>query len=415
MDRKIDAKIIRQRKVKAAATIFITAVALVAAFMLLVRVFRSGVSAADVYTSTVGRGAIEISVPATGKVIPLSEEIIISPVSTKIVEVYRKAGDAVKEGDVILKLDLITIHTEIEKQDNELKMKQYKLEQENITSQSTLSDLEMEIEISEMQIKRMEAQLKNERFLDSIGAGTLDKIRKAELDFAVDRLKLEQLRRKYENQQRMMESNAKVLELDYSIARKNAMLKNKIMAEAQVLSPRTATLTWVNDQVGAKIADGEQLAVISDLSRYKVEAEASESYGNRVLSGSNVLIKTAGAELRGKVGNVVPSVRNGIIVFTVFLDDNRHELLRSGLKVDAYVIHAVQEDVLRIANRSYYTGAGEYDLWVVRDGEAVKRKVALGESSYSYVEVKDGLSEGEVVITSDMSRHTDKNRLKFRD
>jgi HlyD family secretion protein len=50
----------------------------------------------------------------------------------------------------------------------------------------------------------------------------------------------------------------------------------------------------------------------------------------------------------------------------------------------------------------------------VRDGEAVKRKVLLGESSYSYVEVKDGLSEGEVVITSDMSRYADKNKLKFR-
>jgi HlyD family secretion protein len=415
MDRKIDTKIIRQRRVKAAVTIFVTAAALVVAFTLLVRVFRSGISSADVYTSTVDKGAIEISIPATGKVIPLSEEIIISPVSTKIMEVYKKAGDVVAEGDVILKLDLITIHTEIEKQDNELKMKQYKLDQEKITSQSTLSDLEMEIEISEMQIKRMEALLKNERFLDSIGAGTADKIRKAELDFAVDRLKLKQLRRKYENQQRMAESNGKVLELDYSIARKNAMLKDKIMTEAQVLAPRTATLTWVNDQVGAKITEGEQLAVISDLSHYKVEAEASESYGNRVISGSSVVVKTAGAELRGKVGNVVPSVRNGIIVFTVFLDDNQHELLRSGLKVDVHVIRAVQEEALRIANRSYYTGAGEYDLWVARDGEAVKRKVALGESSYRYVEVKDGLSEGEVVITSDMNRHVGKTRLKFRD
>lgn len=415
MDRKIDAKIIRQRKVKAATTISVTAVAVVVAFVLLVSLLRSGISAADVYTSTVDRGAIEISVPATGKVVPLSEEIMISPVSTKIMEVYKKAGDMVNEGDVILKLDLVTIHTDIEKQENELKMKRYKLEQEKITAQSALSDIEMEIEISEMQIKRMEVLLKNERYLDSIGAGTSDKIRQAELDFAVDRQKLKQLKRKYENQKRMMESNDKVLELDYAIAQKNAMLKNKTMAEAQVRSPRTATLTWVNDQLGAKIAEGEQLAIISDLSHYKVEAEVSESYGNRVLSGSDVVVKTAGKELRGKVGNVVPSVRDGIIGFTVFLENNRHELLRSGLKVDVYVVHAVQESVLRIANRSYYTGAGEYDLWVVRNGEALKRKVALGESSYSYVEVKEGLDEGEVVITSDMNRYMDNTKLKFRE
>jgi HlyD family secretion protein len=107
-------------------------------------------------------------------------------------------------------------------------------------------------------------------------------------------------------------------------------------------------------------------------------------------------------------------VKNGIIIFTVLLEDNRNELLRSGLKVDVYVINAVQENTLRIANRSYYTGVGEYELWVVDGDEAVKRKVRLGESGYDYVEVKEGLTEGETVITSDMNRFTDKNKLKFK-
>jgi HlyD family secretion protein len=414
MDRKIDPKIIRQRRIKFISTLAAVAVTAIAGFVLLAGLLRSGISRDDVYTSTVDRGTIEVSIPATGKVIPLSEEVMISPVSTKIMEVYKKAGDEVTEGDIIMKLDLATIHAEIEKQDNELKMKLYKLEQNKITSQSELSDLEMQIEIDEMQIKRMEVLLKNERFLDSIGAGTSDKIRQAELDFAVEQLRLKQLRRKYENQKQITESNNKVLELDYSIALKNAMLKNKTMAEAQVRSPRSATLTWVNDQTGAKVLEGSQLAIVSDLAHYKVEAEVSESYGNRVLSGSDVIVKVSGKELRGSIGNVVPSVKNGIINFTVLLDDNQNEALRSGLKVDVYVINAIQENTLRIANRSYYTGAGEYDLWVVGNGEAVKRRVTLGESSYNYVEVKDGLHEGETVITSDMNRYTDERKLKFR-
>ncbi|MDR1594247.1 MAG: HlyD family efflux transporter periplasmic adaptor subunit [Prevotellaceae bacterium] len=415
MDRKINPKIIRQRRIKLISTISITVIIAVAGFTLLVRLLQSGISGDDVYTSTVDRGTIEVSIPATGKIIPLSEEVIISSVSTKIMEVYKKAGDEIKEGDIIMKLDLTTINAEIEQQDNELKMKQYKFEQDKITSQSALADLEMQIEIDEMQIKRMEVLLKNERFLDSIGAGTSDKIRQAELDFAVEQLRLKQLKRKYENQKLITESNNKVLELEYSIALKHAMLKNKTMSEAQVRSPRSATLTMVNDQIGAKVFEGAQLAIVSDLAHYKVEAEVSESYGNKALSGSNVIVKASGKELRGKIGNVVPSVQNGIIIFTVLLDDNRDEALRSGLKVDVYVISAIQEDALRIANRSYYTGPGEYELWVVSNGEAVKRKVTLGESSYDYVEVKDGLNEGETVIISDMNRFLDKKKLKFKD
>jgi HlyD family secretion protein len=286
-------------------------------------------------------------------------------------------------------------------------------EQEKIISRSALADIEMQIEIDEMQIKRMEMLLKNERFLDSIGAGTSDKIRQAELDFAVEQLRLKQLKRKYENQCLITESNNKISELDYSIALKNAMLKNKTMTEARVRSPRNATLTWVNDQVGAKVHEGEQLAIVSDLARYKVEAEVSESYGNKVFSGGAVTVKIAGKKLYGTVGNVVPSVKNGIIAFTVLLEDNRNELLRPGLKVDVYVIHAIQENVLRLANRSYYTGMGEYLLWVVKGDEAVKRTVLLGESGYDYVEVKEGLSEGESVITSDMNWFKDNEKLKF--
>jgi HlyD family secretion protein len=413
MDKKINPKIIRQRRIKFISTISIIAIIVLVSFMLLVRLLRSGISGDDVYTSTVDRGTIEVSIPATGKIIPLSEEIIISPVSTKIMEVFKKAGDKIMEGDIIMKLDLETIHTEIEKQDNELKMKLYKLEQEKITSKSALADLAMQIEIDEMQIKRMEVLLKNERFLDSIGAGTSDKIRQAELNFAVEQLRLKQLKSKYENQKLITESNNKIMELDYSIALKNAMLKNKTMSEAQVRSPRSATLTWVNDQIGSKVLEGTQLAIVSDLAHYKVEAEVSESYGSKVLSGCNAIVKASGKELRGKIGNVVPSVKNGIIIFTILLDDNRNEMLRSGLKVDVFVINAIQENTLRIAHRSYYTGPGEYDLWVVSNGEAVKRKVTLGESSYDYVEVKDGLQEGETVIISDMNRFSDEKKLKF--
>jgi HlyD family secretion protein len=168
MDRKLDPKIIRQRRIKFTSTAAAVTVIAIIGIVCLVRLLRTGISADDVYTSVVDRGTIEISIPATGKVIPLAEEIIISPVSTKIMEVYKKAGDVIAENDIIMKLDLATIRTEIEKQDNELKMKLYKLEQEKITAQSTLADIEMQIEIDEMHIKRMEVLLRNERFLDSI-------------------------------------------------------------------------------------------------------------------------------------------------------------------------------------------------------------------------------------------------------
>ena len=75
----------------------------------------------------------------------------------------------------------------------------------------------------------------------------------------------------------------------------------------------------------------------------------------------------------------------------------------------------MKDDVLRIANSSYYVGKGEYELFVVNGNQLLKRKVQLGDSNFEYVEVVSGLQEGDQVIVSDMNAYKDKNKLKIED
>ena len=78
-----------------------------------------------------------------------------------------------------------------------------------------------------------------------------------------------------------------------------------------------------------------------------------------------------------------------------------------------YVMNAVKEDVMRIANASYYVGRGDYELFVLdSENEIVKRKVKLGDSNFEYVEVISGLQPGDQVVVSDMSSYKNKNKLK---
>ena len=76
-------------------------------------------------------------------------------------------------------------------------------------------------------------------------------------------------------------------------------------------------------------------------------------------------------------------------------------------------MNAVKDDVLRIANSSYYVGKGEYELFVVNGDQLLKRKVQLGDSNFEYVEVISGLQEGDEVVVSDMNAYKDKNKLKL--
>ena len=55
----------------------------------------------------------------------------------------------------------------------------------------------MQIKVSAMKLSRMKVELRNEHYLDSLGAGTTDKVRQAELSYNVAQLEYEQLQQQY--------------------------------------------------------------------------------------------------------------------------------------------------------------------------------------------------------------------------
>ena len=415
MDREIPKEVRDKERKKKFIKYGAIGVAAVVCIAVLISFMRSSVNRKDLVFSEVDNGTIEVSVSASGKVVPAFEEIINSPINTRIVEVYRKGGDSVDVGTPILKLDLQSTETEYKKLLDEEQMKRYQLEQLKVNNNTYLSDLSMQVKISAMKLNRMEVELRNERYLDSLGSGTTDKVRQAELNFNTGKLELEQLRQQYANESKVKEADLKVKELEFNIFSKSLAEMKRTLDDAQIRSPRKAILTYINNQVGAQVAEGSQVAIISDLSHFKVDGEIADTYGDRVAAGGRAIVKIGNEKLEGTVSSVTPLSKNGVISFIVQLNEDNNKRLRSGLKTDVYVMNAVKEGVLRLANASYYVGRGEYELFVQDSkDEIVKRKVQLGDSNFEYVEVISGLKPGDKVVVSDMSSYKNKNKLKLK-
>ena len=360
MDREIPKEVRDKERKKKFIKYGAIGVAAVVCIAVLISFMRSSVNKKDLVFSEVDNGTIEVSVSASGKVVPAFEEIINSPINTRIVEVYRKGGDSVDVGAPILKLDLQSTETEYKKLLDEEQMKRYQLEQLKVNNNTYLSDLSMQVKISAMKLNRMEVELRNERYLDSLGSGTTDKVRQAELNFNTGKLELEQLRQQYANESKVKEADLKVKELEFNIFSKSLAEMKRTLDDAQIRSPRKAILTYINNQVGAQVAEGSQVAIISDLSHFKVEGEIADTYGDRVAAGGRAIVKIGNEKLEGTVSSVTPLSKNGVISFIVQLNEDNNKRLRSGLKTDVYVMNAVKEGVLRLANASYYVGRGEY-------------------------------------------------------
>ena len=415
MDREISAK--EKQKIR-----LLRIGKIVAAFALLTGIIvaginysRSKVNEKRLTFCTIDRGTIETSVTASGEVHPAFEEIINSPISSRIVEVYCHSGDSVDAGTPLLRLDLTSTENEYKKLLDEKEIRKHRIEQLRLNNKTSLSSLEMNIKISAMELNRLEAELRNERYLDSIGSGTTDKVRQAEMAVQTARLRLEQQREQLNNDKEIKASNVRVEELEYAIFTKKLEEMKRTFDNARILSPRKAVLTYINEQIGAQVSSGSQIATISDLDHYTIKAQISDVMSEYVSPGKKCLVKIGGEKLEGHIGGVAPKSTNGSIQFEVRLVNDNYKRLRPGVRTDVYIMNSIHDDVLRIRNASYYVGAGTYNMFVRNeDNELIRRKIRLGDSNFDHVEVVEGLQEGEQVVISDVSDFAHREKIKLK-
>ncbi|WP_303036336.1 efflux RND transporter periplasmic adaptor subunit [Duncaniella muris] len=416
MDRELTQKERNSARRRKYLPYIIGGTALAAGLITLLIASRQSVDREDLLITTVDSGTIETSVTGSGSIVPAFEEIINSPINSRIIEVYCKAGDSVDIGTPLLRLDLQSTETELNKLKDQIQMKNYELEQQKVNNSTRVSDLAMQVKVKEMTVNRLEAELRNECYLDSLGSGTGDRVRQAKLAYSTGKLELEQMRQQLANERKVTDAGLSVKNLDINIARKNLGEMSRTLDDAQIKAPRKATLTFINDQIGQKVSEGEKIAIISDLSHFKVDGEIADAYGDRIRVGSKAVVRIGRNErMDGIVSNVTPLSRNGVISFSVRLDDDADRRLRSGLKTDVYIMCNVMEDVRRIKNGSFYTGPGSYELFVFNgDDKLERRSVRLGDSNFEFVEVVDGLNDGDRVVVSDMKRFINATSVKVK-
>lgn len=407
MDRELSkseiASVRRRTAVKVGSVFCGLALAVTALFIFL----RPSVNGRDLMIKTADRGDVAWSVQAPGKVVPASELVITSPIASRVMEVYRNAGERVDSGTPLLRLDLGSAEAEAGRLRDTYSQQQLAIEQQRLSDATELENLEMEINVKEMNVERLEATLANERRLDEIGSGTGDRIREAELAYRTAVIQLDQLRRRLDNERQMRASSLRAKELDLAISARNLGEQEHTMEQARLKSPRSAVLTYIVATPGVQVAAGEKVATVADFGVFEVEADISETNAPYVTTGGDARIRIGRREYPATIGRVSPLSHNGAISFKVMFTDSVPDNLRPGVAADVFVIRGMRDDVVRIPMGAYYTrGAGSYDMFVQNGDKVERRKVQLGEAGSEFVEVISGIEPGENVATANTEQYS---------
>lgn len=410
MDRKIDIAEIRKERNKRLLKGGLIAAAVIGAIIALMSLISGrSVKRSELRLGEAEYGPLETSVSASGRVVPAFEEIIISPVSSRILEVYARPGDTVKAGAPLLRLDLREAEAQVQNLRDNYQIKNKSLDQQRLANRSTLADLEMQCQIKEMEVNRLVIEMNNERRLDSLGSGTGDRVREAETALATGRLQLEGLRKKLVNERQRLAALETSLSLEVGNSARDLSLMEQTLSQGRIPAPRDGVLTFIVNSIGSTVANGEKVAVLGDLSSFKVLADVPEGSSYKVQAGAAATVRLGNIKLEGSVVNIEPQSTSGAVPFTVSLSDASNKRLRPGVRVQVDVAYGFKERVLRIPAGTYYKGPGKYNLFVQEDENTLRRReVTLGDSNSNFVEVTAGLNPGDKVVTMDME-HFDKN------
>jgi len=414
MDRALSDKERRKLMIKKACKWTVPAVLLIAIAYWIGVLAIPTIDRKSILASEVKRGTIETSISATGIVVPAFEEIISSPIGSKIMEVYAHCGDSVDIGTPLLRLDLESANNDYSKQLDEWKIRQQQLKQLKLNTETQLSNSKMQLEIEKMQLAQLETQYRNELFLDSLGSSTRERIQQAEIALRIEQMKYKQMCQQYENDKKIKQADILTQQLQNNIFGKGLSETRRTLDGANIRATRKAILTYIYNEIGGQVNPGSKIAVISDLSRFKLQCNISDSYSDKIIAGGAVRVKIGKERLTGIISSVSPKSESNLTNFTVSLDNPGHSALHSGIKLDVSVVTDIRKDVLTIRNSSYYNGKGKYTMFVYKDDNTlVPRTINLGESNDEYVEVINGLEEGEKVIISDMTKYSSAKKIKI--
>ncbi|GGB83045.1 efflux RND transporter periplasmic adaptor subunit [Dyadobacter sediminis] len=363
----------------------------------------STLESSRIRTGIVEKGNVENTLTASGEVIPAYEQIFTSPIKASIKRILLTPGTKVTPGQAIVELDKSLTEIEFERYQDQLELKKNGIDQLRMRLNKELYDAEISDKIKLLNISKLQADFEDAKRLQKVGGGTLENITRAENALKIAELEKKQLENDLAYNRESMGASLRETELGAQIESKNLKeLKHKLTM-ADIVADRKGVLTWVNENIGSSVNEGEMLAKVADLGSFRIEGSCSDVYADQVKSGLAVIVKMNEVALRGMITQVKPAVRDGIVQFVVQLDNAKSESLRPNMKVEVYVVTSQSSGTLRVANGPAFTGKKKQFVYVVQNDMAYRREVETGLSNFDFIEIKSGLRAGEKVILTDMN------------
>lgn len=313
-----------------------------------------------VEVSEVSEVLLKDEIESIGEIEPYQKVVIYSEVTGQVEKLNVKEGDYVKKGDFIAQIDY----------------KKRKIDYENI----------------EKQLKAQKINLENvkkdyDRFLNLYKEGVISE------------KKLDDIKTNYD----VLSQQVEALEKQFELAKIR-------LNEAFIYSPIDGFIAEKFIDEGELITESSMMrsvpiVSIVDISRVKVKLPVSENEIGKVKKGQNVLIKIDAYPEKnfvGKVSKIYPvfDEKTRTLPVEVIVENDKF-LIKPNMFCKGIIITGERKAIVApLDSIMKLPASGNYYCFKVKNGVAERVYVKIGKIFENYVEIKEGLKKGELVITS---------------
>ena len=356
MDRPINQGIRRKRRLKLGIQASAGVGAAILLFATVPNWLAASVDRDEIRTAVVEIGPVEATITASGTVVPESEQVVASPIDSRVLRILHRPGNTLAVGDPIIELDVGTTLLAREKLDDRILLNANKRTQLELQLENELGDLKTQYEVDSLRLQFLQAKTEQHRRLFEIGGSSAQQVQQAELEAQIAAVELAQTKRSITNKRKELETQLEGVATEHRLLLNEQTELQRQLERAAARADRAGVLTWVIQQEGTAVRTGDVIARIADLSAFRVDATVSDVHANILGVGMPARVKIADSILLGEVTIIRPTIENGIISVGIGLQGDASSILHANQRVDVYIVTAASDRTLRVRRGPFATG-----------------------------------------------------------
>lgn len=414
------------KKIKIAVIVVLV---LVLGFFIFTKIKNNQSNKVTYKTSTATKGTLITTIDASGTITSGSTTYITTGAMGTVKKVYVENGDTVKKGQKLAEITLTdeAAQTQTTAWNNYLTaLENVKVAQANRTAadikmwEDRQSVLDAQTEYDSMVAGAWNPDTNKEYTYNekAIVSKTLDL---AKQTFTADELKYNnsaaEISLANSKLAAALSSYQQVSSTVYAPAA--GTLSNLILAEGVVISDSsTSTITvssGTDSTTNSQSVTAQKVGAIKDpKGQYQATLSLTEVDVTKIKSGQKVTLTMDAFPDNTLTGTVLAvntsgSVSSNVTSYSVsVLLDNTDLDIYTNMAVSATIIISTKDNVVMIPSTAVKTANGVSTVSILKDKVATKVTVETGDSNDTQTEIKSGISEGDVVITSTSSGTTSK-------